>query len=165
MLIWSDLVESSEKDTSVLEIVMFIWRWLFHSLQHSEKNKYILKYMPSYWLVDSLRKHIQFWSSFIATVPLAVAVALYRDKIYVYWLICYRNLDSMLITTVIFAITEPVVSTSKSALICSKMTYFQSRLCFYYKSFRKSKCLYCSCKEKPIKGEKYCWIVSINNFL
>lgn len=48
MLIWSKLVESSEKDTGVLEIVVFILRRLFHKLQHSEKNKYILKHMPSY---------------------------------------------------------------------------------------------------------------------
>lgn len=95
-------------------------------------GKIHFKNTPSYWSVDRLRKHIQFWSSFIDTVPLAIAMALDGDGMYLYWLFCYRNLESRLMTTAIFAIAEPVVSTRKSALINNKMMYFRSGICFYY---------------------------------
>lgn len=88
--------------------------------------------MPLYWSVNRLKKHIQFCSSFIDTVPLAVTIALGGDGICVYWLICYRNLDSRLTTTAIFVIAEPVVSIRKSALVHNKMMYFRGRICFYY---------------------------------
>lgn len=47
----------------------------------------------------------------------------------------------------------------KSALMDNKTAYCRSRICFYYKSFRKSKCLFSSCKEEQNKGQKHCWIV------